>query len=159
MLFLAALDRLIDRWSARILVILVLAMIFLGLLGMVLRWCQTSFLWLDPLIRHFVFVSAFLGGVLAAGRGAHISVDAVSKILAPEGAWARWLKLTVLCLSFLVTLWPIWAGVKLVLVEWDFGQKVFFGIHSSFLIAIMPIGFSLIAYRFLFKFLYGVKEC
>jgi len=40
-----------------------------------------------------------------------------------------------------------------VLVEAEFGKEVFLGIHSRFLVGIIPFGFSIIGIRFILKFI------
>jgi TRAP-type C4-dicarboxylate transport system permease small subunit len=43
-------------------------------------------------------------------------------------------------------------------VELEFGNPEFFGLSSGNLVGIIPIGFSLIAIRFLIKFLVSFEE-
>ena len=42
--------------------------------------------------------------------------------------------------------------------ELEYGKKVFFGIHSSSLVAIIPVGFILIAIRLLFRLALDLKD-
>ena len=52
-----------------------------AVLSIVLRWVGKSSMWMEPLIRHIVFLSAFLGGSLATSRNVHIKVDLLTKLL------------------------------------------------------------------------------
>ena len=75
------LDNIIEKICGYSLVISILAILIFSSLTIVLRWFQINLMWIDPLVRHLVFLSTFLGGVIATGRGTHIGIDLVSKIL------------------------------------------------------------------------------
>ena len=127
-----------------------MVMIFLTVLNIILRLKSITFFWIDPLNRHLVFLSAFLGGVLATGRGTHISIDMISKILESRG-WFKvetYLKRLIAFVSLLGVLWLIYASFDFFQMEKEFGKEVFWGIHSSSFVFIIPFGFSLIAFRF-----------
>ena len=61
-------------------VICLWAMLIISTLSIFLRWFQVSFLWTDPLVRHLVFITAFLGGSLATGANNHIRIDLAGKL-------------------------------------------------------------------------------
>ena len=56
-------------------------MMILSITGIVLRWFNIAFLWIDPLVRHLVFICTFLGGAIATGRGTHIGIDIIGRLL------------------------------------------------------------------------------
>ena len=127
-------------------------MLGLTLLNIVLRWCGSSLLWAEPLVRHLVFVCAFLGGALATGSGHHIRIDLISRILESRGyqTLGRVVEIVVSLFAVLVLGWLIYAGYSLVQIEFQFGKPSFLDIHSGFLVAIIPVGLALIGIRYLF---------
>ena len=65
-------DDFIESISKSGLVICIALMLGLTLVNIVLRWFGHTWLWVEPLVRHLVFVCAFLGGALATGSKNHI---------------------------------------------------------------------------------------
>ena len=148
-----AIDRVVERFTFYALVVAVFAMLTFSVLTIVFRWFQITCLWFEPLVRHLVFSSTFLGGVIATGRGTHISIDIVGRYLENSGSKHRriWLARTVALCCVLVLGWLIYASWKFVQVELQYGKEVFWGLHSGFLVAVIPVGFGLIGYRFLYR--------
>lgn len=154
------LDTALEKFSIFLLVVSVLAMLFFSSGSIVLRWFHINLPWIDPFIRHLVFFSAFLGGVVATGRGTHIGIDLVGKIIESKG-WhgvASFIKRFIMVASFAVLLWLIQAGIDFTKVEMEFAKIEFWGISSGYLVMMIPIGLSLIALRFLFVFLLSFGE-
>ena len=152
-----------DRWMERVCgwgtVLCALLMIFWSLLGIVLRWCEWSPLWIDPLVRHLVLLAAFLGGVLAIGRGGHISIDLFSRHLQGTGQW-RWYRLHKKLISLACAGgvgWLALASGPFISSEWQYGRPDFLGIHSGYLVSLVPFGLALLAVRFLLQFLLPVE--
>ncbi len=149
----------IDSWLENVaiflLVISVLAMLFFSSGSIVLRWFHYNLSWIDPFIRHLVFFSAFLGGVVATGRGTHIGIDLIGKFIESKG-WdvlRDFIRRLIMMASFFVLLWLIKAGIDFTRVEMEFSKKEFWGIDSHFLVMLIPIGLSMIALRFLLIFI------
>ena len=152
MKILRLLDKTIERFSSLLLVVAFLSMLSLGLLSIGLRWFGVAFVWIDPLIRHLVFLSAFLGGVTAVNRGGHIAIDILDRNLKERGkdVLRRNLKRVVFFVTSAIVAWFALSSWTLVTVEMEYGRPVFWAIHSGFLVAIIPVGLSMIGYRFLF---------
>lgn len=153
--FLKIIDQSIEKLTVVLLVTGVALMLSFSLMTIVLRWFESSFLWLDPLVRHLVFLCTFLGGVMATGRGSHIGIDIVSKTLEVQGR-ERWLlpiKRLISLVSFVTLLWLIQASYLFMTIELEYGRASFLGIHSGVLVGIIPVGFALIAYRFFYLFM------
>ena len=148
---LRAIDSGIDRASAFGLIVSVALMLVLSLTTIVLRWVGEAWLWIDPFTRHLVFLCAFLGGVLATGKGTHIGIDLVSRILEARGSEAalRWLRALIALASTVVCYFLFQAGLDLAKVELEMGRPSFLGIHTGVLVSIIPFGMSLIGFRFL----------
>ena len=62
------LDYALEKIAFYILGTCLFGMLFFTLFNIVARWFGMSFLWIDPLVRHMVFLSAFMGAVMATGR-------------------------------------------------------------------------------------------
>ena len=75
------LDKILEKISVLLLVTSIIFVFLLSLSGIVFRWFQFSFDWLDPLTRHLVFFCAFFAGVLTTGKCKHIAIDLLSKSL------------------------------------------------------------------------------
>ena len=150
------LDQIIKGSTEKILVVIVLVMLLLSVAVIVLRWINLSFMWIEPLVRHLVFLSAFLGGVLATGRGTHIGIDIVGKYLETKDLRdaSLWIGALISFICFVTLFWLVKSSAEFVAVEAKYGKEVFLGIHAKFLVAIIPFGFSLIGLRFLFRFIF-----
>ena len=152
-------DRSIEKGSSALLVVSVALMLSLSVMAIVLRWFDTSFLWVEPFVRHLVFLSTFLGGVIATGRGTHIAIDVLAKKIEHDGPeWLKKLNYRVLNAAACASLvWLIKASWDFMQVELQYGHEVFWDIHSGYLVGLIPFGLSLIAYRFLYRFLASFK--
>ena len=157
MKLLALLDKAIDCSSRHLLVLSVFSLLFFSLAGIVLRWWNMPLPWIDPLTRHLVFLSAFLGGCVAVGSGRHITIDILERHLESAGKH-RQIKILGCFLPLatsLILLWPAFSSLAFIRMELTYGKEVFWGIHSGFLAALIPLGFSLMAYRFFFLSLHS----
>lgn len=158
--FFKLIDYLVERISLYTLVAAILIMLTLTLMIIVLRWFQISYLWVDPLVRHLVFLSAFLGGVLATGRKNHIAIDIFSRVLEAKGFRKidENIKRFIDLVSTAILIWMTKASLDFVNMEREFGTEVFLGLHSGIVVMIIPIGFSLIAYRFFYNFIASFEQ-
>ncbi len=149
------LDQAIEKVSTWTLLVSVLLMLSLSVLAIVLRWFNLTLHWIEPFVRHLVFLSTFLGGVLATGRGTHIGIDILGKYLESihNDLLYNWIKRVGSLASFLTLSWLIYASYNFLIVELKYGKPVFWGIESGYLVAIIPVGFGLIAFRFFYIFI------
>ncbi|MBC7713592.1 MAG: TRAP transporter small permease subunit [Rhizobacter sp.] len=148
-------DYSIDRFASFLLVLCVLAVLFCSSSAIILRWFHINLYWVDPFVRHTVFLSAFLGGVVATGRSNHISIDLISKLLElKQKEHARIIiHRIVLISSALIMLWLFKASIGFMQSEMEFSKVEFWGIGSGFLVGIIPFGVTLIGIRFFVLFL------
>lgn len=148
-------DLAIEKMSSILLVVSLALILILSLQGIVLRWFDVSFAQVSPFIRHLVFLSTFLGGVIATGRKNHIGIDILTKILESKDVKNISINIgrVINLVSCSTLIWLIFAAVSFVQMEAEYGKVEFFGIHSKFLVAIIPFGLSLICYRFFFLFI------
>jgi TRAP-type C4-dicarboxylate transport system permease small subunit len=153
--FFKKIDLGIEKLASWLLVLCVSLMLGMSVLNIILRWFNATSLWFEPFIRHTVFLAAFLGGVLATGRRTHIGIDIIGKYFEAQKKWVPYLWVTrlVSLASFLTLVWLCKASIDFVFVEAKYGKEAFLGIHTKFLVAIIPFGLSLIAYRFFYIFI------
>jgi TRAP-type C4-dicarboxylate transport system permease small subunit len=158
MRLLVSFDNYLEKVSRYGLIVCLFAILFLAVSAIVLRWFGSSVMWIDPLVRHLVFLSAFFGGSVATRSNVHIKVDLLTKLV--EASSSRLLHLLhknlVSLFCFVTTLVLFKAGWDFYIVEKEFGAPAFLHIHSSWLVAIIPFGIGLIALRFLNQLLLGV---
>jgi TRAP-type C4-dicarboxylate transport system permease small subunit len=154
----ATFDELLDKFSRYGLVTCLFTILSLAVFAIVLRWFGSSMMWIEPLIRHLVFLSAFLGGSLATGKSVHIKVDLLTKLIEiSRSRIVHWLHKNLVSLFCLVVcLALVKSGWDFYLVEKEFGAVGFLQLHSSTLVGIIPFGMSLIALRFFNQFMIGL---
>lgn len=151
-------DKWIEKGSTFFLIITVVTIFILSMLGIIFRWLQISPLWLDPLVRHLVFLSAFLAGILTTGKGKHLAIDLLSKYLESHKFYQRIVQRLVLLASIGGLIWLTQVSHQFFLSELEFGKAAFLEIHSAVWVAIIPVGMILIAYRFFYLFLLTFKK-
>lgn len=148
-------DKNLELVTTWLLVICVLSMLFLSSFSIVARWFHYNITWIDPFVRHVVFFSAFLGGIIATGQGTHIGIDIIGKFVESKG-WHSAKNLITKCIfvtSMLVLVWMFKSSVDFTKVEMEFSKIEFWGIPSGYLVMLIPIGLSLLFLRFFLVFL------
>lgn len=153
-------DDLLEKISRYGIIISLYLILGFAVLGIVLRWLGSSLMWLEPLTRHVVFLSAFLGGSLATSKGVHIKVDILTHVVERTNSKIlKWMHKNLVAIFCCVTcLMLTKSGWDFFLVEREFGTEAFLGIHSSYLVLIIPLGMGLIAIRFLNQLLLGLFD-
>lgn len=143
------LDVILEKFCSWGLIISIVGMLLFSIMTIVMRWFGVTFLWIDPLVRHLVFFSAFLGGAMASSRGSHIKIDLIAKLIESKNNEFL-LKLQTTIISIIVLIALVWLAIssyEFGLVEMQFGREAFLGIHSGTLVMLIPWGFALIALR------------
>lgn len=154
----AKFDGLLENFSRIGLIVALMLTLGLAVLSIVLRWLGSSFMWMEPLIRHLVFLSAFLGGSLATSKGVHIKVDLLTHMIEKsKSKFLYWFHRNLISLFCFVTCLALAkAGWDFFLVEKEFGAPSFLDIPSAYLVFIIPFGMGLIAVRFLNRILMSI---
>lgn len=151
-------DDLLERFSRWGLILCLFGILLLSVGAIVLRWAGKSFMWPEPLVRHLVFLSAFLGGSLATRKGVHIKVDLLTRLVEKSSSkLLAWLHRNLISLFCCVTLaYLLRASWDFYLTEREYGSPAFLEIHSSWLVFIIPFGIGLILLRFINQLILGV---
>lgn len=153
-------DKALEKLATWLLVISVLSMLFFSSFSIVARWFHYNVTWIDPFVRHVVFLSAFLGGVIATGNGTHIGIDIVGKFVESKGwhSMKNLISKIIMIASMAVLVWLFKAAVDFTRVEMEFSKIEFWGIPSGYLVMIIPFGLTFLFLRFLFVFILSFDE-
>lgn len=131
-----------------LIVVLVLAMILLAASQIFLRnFWGVGLVWADPLLRVMVLWVGLLGAMAATRSNNHITVDVLSRFLAPglkrASQWVTGLFATFVCALL------AWHGARFVAMEYEAETVLFSGIPAWCCELIIPLGFGVMALRFL----------
>lgn len=144
----AALGRWLRALELGVLSTLFLALILLGLTQIALRNLADSALpWADPAMRAGVLWLAMLSAALAAGESRHIRIDVFSRFL-PEGLRDGVQRVLFLATGLLCA-GMTYLSLETVALERDFGDMAFLAVPRWWVLAIIPIGFALMTWRFI----------
>jgi TRAP-type C4-dicarboxylate transport system permease small subunit len=152
-------DDILERLSRWGLISCLLMILSLAVMAIFFRWGGKSFMWLEPLVRHLVFLSAFLGGSLATSKNVHIKVDLLTKLVEMSSSkFIQWLHRNIITLFCCLTMLALLkSSYEFYLSEKEFGSPAFLHIHSSYLVAIIPFGVGLILLRFINQLILGIN--
>lgn len=158
MKFFEAFDESLEKLSRYGLIGCLFIILGLAVFAIVLRWVGMSMMWIEPLLRHLVFLSAFLGGSLATSKNVHIKVDLLTKLVElSQSKIIHWIHRNLISLfCFIVCLVLVKSGWDFFLVEKEFGAPGFLSIHSAYLVFIIPFGMGLITLRFFNQLMIGI---
>ncbi len=132
--------------------LLLLGMIFLATGQIVMRnvW-DTGLAWSDPLLRIMVLWLGLLGAMAATRNNEHISIDVLSRFLPPR--WQRVSRLVTDLFSATICAIIAYHAAGFVLMEREDGMIAFANVPAWVCESIIPIGFAVMALRFLLSFL------
>ena len=132
-------------------------MIFLAFLQIVLRnLADISIDWGDPMLRILVLWLALAGAIAATRDDNHIRIDILSRLL-PKGLGGTIKFLTELFSSFVCGV-IAWHSFLFVDMERQDGSIAFSNIPTWTLELILPIGFGVMALRFLINSFAAVSQ-
>lgn len=140
-----------------LLVLLLTLMILLATAQILLRnFFDTGLSWGDPALRLAVLWIALLGAMAATREHNHISVDILSHFLSEKNQ-QRVKRVTSLFAS-IVCMLISWHAVRLVLIEKQEGTIAFSAFPTWIGESIIPIGFGIMALRFLLSSVFGENQ-
>ena len=138
-----------------------LAVLFIGLLALataqiVLRnFFSAGLPWADGLVRLLVLSLAVVGAIAASRDSKHIGIDIIARSLPPL---ARCLVVALTCL-FTATVAALfaWHSWRFVQDSRAFGDVLVLDWPAWIPQLILPVGFALIAYRYVLRFLEALR--
>jgi TRAP-type C4-dicarboxylate transport system permease small subunit len=129
---------------------LFLAVVCIGLVQIGMRnLADTSLPWADPAMRAAVLWITMLAGVLASGSAQHIRIDALLGRI-PAGI-RPWVDRLVLLATALICVTLAAASADIIRLEFELGDLAFAAVTRWVVLAIIPVGFGLMALRFMFR--------
>jgi TRAP-type C4-dicarboxylate transport system permease small subunit len=144
-------DNRLIRWLHRLedglLITALLAMIGMAVLQILLRVLfHTGIVWGDELVRVLVLWLGLLGAVSASRNDSHIRIDLVSRYLPDRfKAWAGGLMQLATALICAIAAWYGW---RFVMMEYEYQGRAFAAVPSWVCELIIPLGFAVIALRY-----------
>jgi len=131
--------------------LLLLSMILLATGQIVMRnlW-DTGLPWSDPLLRVMVLWLGLLGAMAATRHREHISIDVLSRFL--PSRWQRISRLVTDLFSATICAIIAYHATEFVLMEREDGMIAFANVPAWVCESIIPIGFAVMALRFLLAF-------
>jgi TRAP-type C4-dicarboxylate transport system permease small subunit len=135
-----------------VLSILLLGMIALASLQIVLRnWFSTGLPWADDLVRLSVLWLAVVGAVAASRDDRHIAINIVARY--GPASWQRPAALIASLFAAVVTGLISWHATRFVIDSYRFEDTVLGNQPAWLYQLVLPIGFALMCYRFVLRFL------
>lgn len=118
-----------------------------GLTQIVLRnFADSSLVWADAAMRAGVLWITMLAAVLAAGQARHIKIDVLLHRL--PARIQPWVQRAMFGLTAMVCVTLAVASVSLLQLEMAMADVAFLGIPRWMVLAIIPLGFALMGWRF-----------
>ena len=105
--------------------------------------------WTDSLVRLLVLWVTFFGASLITRDNKHIKIDIMSAVLPARWLPVRELILSLACIA--IAVFMIKASIEYVKIEMSFGGYIFLKLPVWIGQLIIPIGFSLLLYRFVLR--------
>jgi TRAP-type C4-dicarboxylate transport system permease small subunit len=137
-----------------VLVLILSGMILLAAGQIVLRnFLNIGFIWADELLRLLVLWIAVAGAVAASRKDKHINIAVLDRFLPERPALA--VKVLIHGFTAAVSGAVTWHAFRFVQTSHEFGDQLLGGVPAWMLQAVLPVGFGLIAYRYL---LFAVRE-
>ncbi|HEY0721076.1 MAG TPA: TRAP transporter small permease [Gammaproteobacteria bacterium] len=112
---------------------------------------DTGFGWSDPLLRIMVLWVGLVGAMAATREHRHITIDVLSRFLPVRGKQVSGIITDLF--SAIVCALLAWHSGSFVIEEFHGGGEAFAGVPAWACEAIMPVGFAVMAWRFLLSML------
>jgi TRAP-type C4-dicarboxylate transport system permease small subunit len=146
--------RLLARFEDFILAVLLTGMIVLAAAQIFSRnLFSVGLTWGEPLLRVLVLWLTLLGAMAATREGHHIRIDTLSRFLPERGE--RIARRVTDLFGAVVCALLAWHSGRFVHGDWQDGLELFAGVPSWSAELIMPLGFGVMALRFLIRAVAG----
>ncbi len=106
--------------------------------------------WIDPLLRMLVLWVALAGAVIATRTDNHIRIDFFAKRV--SGKYYAYIQRLVYAYCVIICGLIAWHAARFVQMEYEFSAKAFAGIPAWITELIIPIAFTLMAFRYFLLF-------
>jgi TRAP-type C4-dicarboxylate transport system permease small subunit len=148
--FISILDQKLAFIENSLLLVTLTVMVLMAFLQVLLRnLFSYGILWGDIFLRHLVLWVGFLGASLATRESKHISIDIMSKLF--SSGKLRYIRIFIDLITAIVCFILAHAGYRFLLEEIAAGTKLFNEVPAWWFQLIIPVGFTLIGIRFIFK--------
>jgi len=107
--------------------------------------------WIDPMLRMLVLWVALSGAVIASRTDNHIRIDFFAKYL--SGKYYIYIKRIVHAYCVIICALIAWYSVSFVRMDYEYETIAFAGIPAWITELIIPVAFSLMAFRYFLLFL------
>ena len=149
------LHRTLHQIEDGLIVAVLLFMVLLAVAQIVLRYFfGTSLVWIEPLLQNAVLWIGLLGAMIASRNDEHIRIDVASSLL-PE-KYHPFLTTVVDLFTAFICVLVAWYSVGFVIEEYDYAGAAFANVPSWLLQSIIPVGFSVMALRYVVLFALGL---
>ncbi len=130
-----------------LLVLLVGALLLLAFGQILLRnFLGVTWVWSEPLVRHLVLWSSFLGALIATRDNRHIRIDAALRLLQPRLRLIATAVGNVISATVCLLLAPL--AARFVLDEYNYGGSAFLSLPRWTLLLVFPVVFCGMGLRF-----------
>jgi C4-dicarboxylate transporter, DctQ subunit len=144
--------RLINRLEDSLLILMLATMVVLAVAQIAWRnFFGAGIAWADPLLRTLVLWVALSGAVIASRTDNHIRIDFFTRYI-PQ-AYSAALQRLVFVFSASICALIAWHSARFVQMEYDTGSIAFAGIPAWVTELIIPVGFFLMALRYVLLFI------
>jgi len=131
-----------------LLVFMLAVMILVATAQIVLRnFLDIGLIWGDPLLRALVLWVGLLGAIVASRTENHITIDILSRYLAPR--WRAVSRLITDLFTVAVCALVSYYSASLVQMDHEAGVVAFSGVPAWLVELIIPVGFAIMALRYL----------
>ena len=131
-----------------LLLVILIGMILLAGMQIILRnFLDTSLFWGDEMLRMMVLWLTIAGGLAASRMDKHISIAVVDRFL-PAKAQLITKVIIDLFTAFICALFA-WHSARFVMGSYEFGDTLMRNVPAWTLQIILPVGFTLMAFRHL----------
>lgn len=147
----------LHRFEDWVLTVLVVFMVVLAGAQILLRNVfDSGFAWAEPVLRALVLWSAMLGAVIATREDQHIGLDFIARFA--SGTALRVARFVALAFAAALCGLMAWHSWGLVELDREGGTAGVLGLPAWMLELILPLGFGLMALRFLIRSLLPPKS-
>ena len=139
--------KLINAFEDGLLVVILSSMIIFAVYQIISRnLFSEGVVWIDPLLRTLVLWVGLSGAVVATRTDNHIRIDVFAKYFPPH--ILKYIQRFVYMFTLSICLLIAWHAARFVYSEYEYGTIAFSGIPAWITALIIPVSFSLIAFRY-----------